>query len=1065
MPDFVIRVIVDPSGVTRGSRQVTNKLSDVDRAAMQTQRLLKRVFATVGGVALVRSLVRTVDALTNLRNRLRIVTTDTENLNHITNQLYRISNSSRSSFEGTAEIYSRMAIATKHLGTSQKELLRFTEVMNKAIIISGASTIEARAAMIQLSQGMASTQLRGEELRSVMEQLPRVAQLIAKEMGVATGKLYALGKAGAITQEIVFSAVRNYGSEILREFETSIPTISQSINVLKNNFKEYISTADRVNGTSSSISKAILEIANDIDRFIGYLKVLGTVIASVIIVLVLKMAFTIGVSLVASLKAATLWTIRFYRAVLVLAAPLRVVGALIAVFGLALASEIAYLNEFTKEVNAANLSIDGFNRRLGKVSKEELGTRINIEKLNKEISILDDRINKASSTLDSRSMLSTGVYGDIFKGAIENIKKQKKELENQRDGLNIILKSLLVQQVLYTREQDAINNIRRESSNAKQFNAYLEILGRENQLLGLNIQEREILKNIFKAEKDLKRSLTETEKLYIATHTKLNLKLQRQAKILDDLNKGPTETYKQNIDDIIDLAIKGSITMDGFAESFNRFQREFEKAQRSTPEGVIAGLEREIELLGMSAQARTRLSQVEEQLNKTTGIFTAKQRAQVVELVKTKQGVEALAQVMDEIYGPAATLNLITEHATRAYREGRLELEQLTAVLAKARENYEATISARNTTTTFSDITKNLKQENELLRVNAQQRQVLQAIYSAENTLKRSLTDPQRKEIARLISTNQILQARADLMERLRGPQRQFIIGVQAATAELNAGKIDLQEYNVEVARLQNTLDQGGRDFASGVRRGLFTIRDNATNTAQQVEDVMTKAWRGATHELATFLTTGKANFADFASSIITEITRIYTELLILKALGLDQQNNNNNDGLLGTILSGLIGGASAGSAIDTPGSGIPTPKFRPSGGGGLPGFNRGGSLMVGGVPGVDKNLLSLNNQPVARVSRGETLDINPRQNRTIPPININLGNESGARRPTIVKVYNNVQDTQVREEKTTGPNGEEQIKVFFDRIQNGIAQNIAQGTGPIPKAFESRYQAEPKPS
>ena len=40
------------------------------------------------------------------------------------------------------------------------------------------------------------------------------------------------------------------------------------------------------------------------------------------------------------------------------------------------------------------------------------------------------------------------------------------------------------------------------------------------------------------------------------------------------------------------------------------------------------------------------------------------------------------------------------------------------------------------------------------------------------------------------------------------------------------------------------------------------------------------------------------------------------------------------------------------------------------------PGFNTGGSFKVKGFPGIDKNLLSLNGNPIARVSSGEIMDI-----------------------------------------------------------------------------------------
>lgn len=44
-----------------------------------------------------------------------------------------------------------------------------------------------------------------------------------------------------------------------------------------------------------------------------------------------------------------------------------------------------------------------------------------------------------------------------------------------------------------------------------------------------------------------------------------------------------------------------------------------------------------------------------------------------------------------------------------------------------------------------------------------------------------------------------------------------------------------------------------------------------------------------------------------------------------------------------------------------------------------LPGFATGGSMVIGGRSGTDRNLLSINGQPVARVGRGEILSVTPR--------------------------------------------------------------------------------------
>jgi len=72
-------------------------------------------------------------------------------------------------------------------------------------------------------------------------------------------------------------------------------------------------------------------------------------------------------------------------------------------------------------------------------------------------------------------------------------------------------------------------------------------------------------------------------------------------------------------------------------------------------------------------------------------------------------------------------------------------------------------------------------------------------------------------------------------------------------------------------------------------------------------------------------------------------------------------------------ILSFSQGGGGFGSLLGNLGK-----SLKGAVGASTPGFATGGSMLIGGNSGVDQNLLSLNGQPIARVSRGETLNVAP---------------------------------------------------------------------------------------
>lgn len=105
--------------------------------------------------------------------------------------------------------------------------------------------------------------------------------------------------------------------------------------------------------------------------------------------------------------------------------------------------------------------------------------------------------------------------------------------------------------------------------------------------------------------------------------------------------------------------------------------------------------------------------------------------------------------------------------------------------------------------------------------------------------------------------------------------------------------------------------------------------------------------------------------------------------------------------GLLSSGLTGLIGGAFGGigggafSSISSFSSRSPVQLAGAAAGGAFgPGFNTGGSFTVRGNNGIDRNTLQLNGQPIANVSKGESVSVGRSgmgENITVNQ-NINIG-------------------------------------------------------------------------
>lgn len=260
------RLVIEVS--ERGARVVSGdirRIGDSARSAEGGVSLLRRALGALVTAGFVRQLVRTADAFTNIQNRLRLVTESTTQLNAVQNELLRISNETRTAFETNANLFNRLALSTRELGLTQREVLQLTESLNQAVIISGASGTEASAGLIQLSQGLAAGALRGDELRSVLEQLPAVADVIATELGVTRGELRELGQQGEITADVVTRAFANAREELAERFGRTVPSIGQGFTTLGNSLVNFGGRLLQAVGISDGLSRALLGLSGFVD--------------------------------------------------------------------------------------------------------------------------------------------------------------------------------------------------------------------------------------------------------------------------------------------------------------------------------------------------------------------------------------------------------------------------------------------------------------------------------------------------------------------------------------------------------------------------------------------------------------------------------------------------------------------------------------------------------------------------------------------------------------------------------------------------------------------------------
>lgn len=281
-----IKLTGDASGMTAafksGERAVGDLDSKVEKTGKATRGLttemgglasgLTRVAAAVASWQLGGAVIRAADDMTTLQSRLKLVTANANEAAYVQQRLQKIAADGRVSWTGLGETYARMASATEGLGYSQERLLGVTQTIAQAMTIGGGSAESMNAALIQLGQGLASGTLRGEELNSVMEQTPRLAEAIAQGMGITKGQLRSMAAEGKITADAVFMALEKSAEGVNREFEQMGTTVSQAFTVLKDSGKGFVAEMDKATGASAKLSAGMKDTATsvkELGKFMG----------------------------------------------------------------------------------------------------------------------------------------------------------------------------------------------------------------------------------------------------------------------------------------------------------------------------------------------------------------------------------------------------------------------------------------------------------------------------------------------------------------------------------------------------------------------------------------------------------------------------------------------------------------------------------------------------------------------------------------------------------------------------------------------------------------------------
>ena len=264
---FQITIVVDASQGKSAAKDVGDALDQVKSKANETQTAIKEAFAVYEVYEAAKAVLELADSYQEIQNRLRAVAVDQANLNGLTGSTLDVANATRVSWEKTAETYQRLQVATRDMGTSQKDVIALTKELNQAFQITGSTTQQQERSVMQLAKAFGTGSMNGREFNTFLKNNFGIVDDLAKSLGMTTNQFVMMGKQGQLTGDMLMKAFQGAAGAIDDKFAKLIPTVAGAWTVLTNQAEAFFGAAGTGSGVLAGLANMILFVANHFDTF------------------------------------------------------------------------------------------------------------------------------------------------------------------------------------------------------------------------------------------------------------------------------------------------------------------------------------------------------------------------------------------------------------------------------------------------------------------------------------------------------------------------------------------------------------------------------------------------------------------------------------------------------------------------------------------------------------------------------------------------------------------------------------------------------------------------------
>lgn len=247
---------IDTRKLKSGEKDLASFASTADKTSSVVATATKAI-ATMAAAFATSQIIKAADAYSMMNARVSRFTDSAESATAVMRSLTNYANAAGAEVGSAVAVFTSLSGALQDVGTSQSDILRLTETLNKLGVIGGSSADEVSNALRQFAQSMAGGVVRAEEFNSIIENTPEIARAIGAGMSMSMGQLRTAMLNGQLTSEAVLNSLMSQTEAVDAQFAKMPRTVSAAMQTMENEFGGLVGVLNNSTGATSTLAGGI----------------------------------------------------------------------------------------------------------------------------------------------------------------------------------------------------------------------------------------------------------------------------------------------------------------------------------------------------------------------------------------------------------------------------------------------------------------------------------------------------------------------------------------------------------------------------------------------------------------------------------------------------------------------------------------------------------------------------------------------------------------------------------------------------------------------------------------